>query len=44
MKVFDFEHETTFLNQCNKWKDYSPLCYNIEEKKIKMQLIFWGDI
>lgn len=29
-----------FLDQCNNQKNYSFVCYNIEEKEMEVQLIF----
>lgn len=40
MDVFYYENKTLFLNQCDNQENYSSVCCGIEEKKMKVQLIF----
>lgn len=40
MKGFYLEHKTMSLNQCDNQKNYSSVCYRIEEEDMEMQLIF----
>lgn len=35
MEVFYFELKAMFLNQCDNQKNYSSVCYRIEEKEME---------